>query len=124
MQSKRKVSSPARQNESRVRAERVFLSSTFRDFGEERDLLVRQVFPDLMEAMEISENLYAQDSMEITPQLSAVGQLRFLQKRYKEPYVLMSHCLAIRRANLPVGDTQITNVEARLAEVKEAMSAK
>lgn len=26
---------------------RLFLSSTFRDFGEERDLLVRQVFPAL-----------------------------------------------------------------------------
>ena len=26
---------------------RIFLSSTFRDFGEERDLLVRRVFPDL-----------------------------------------------------------------------------
>ena len=26
---------------------RVFLSSTFRDFGEERDLLVRKVFPEL-----------------------------------------------------------------------------
>ena len=29
------------------RAIRVFLSSTFRDFGEERDLLVRKVFPTL-----------------------------------------------------------------------------
>ena len=26
---------------------RVFLSSTFRDFGEERDLLVKKVFPEL-----------------------------------------------------------------------------
>ena len=26
---------------------RVFLSSTFRDFAEERDLLVRQIFPEL-----------------------------------------------------------------------------
>ena len=26
---------------------RIFLSSTFRDFGEERDLLVRKVFPKL-----------------------------------------------------------------------------
>ena len=29
------------------RAIRLFLSSTFRDFGEERDLLVRKVFPAL-----------------------------------------------------------------------------
>ena len=29
------------------RAVRVFLSSTFRDFAEERDLLVRKVFPEL-----------------------------------------------------------------------------
>ena len=29
------------------RAVRIFLSSTFRDFGEERDLLVRQLFPTL-----------------------------------------------------------------------------
>jgi nephrocystin-3 len=29
------------------RSVRVFLSSTFRDFGEERDLLVRKVFPGL-----------------------------------------------------------------------------
>jgi len=29
------------------RSIRIFLSSTFRDFGEERDLLVRQVFPAL-----------------------------------------------------------------------------
>ena len=29
------------------RAIRIFLSSTFRDFGEERDLLVRKVFPTL-----------------------------------------------------------------------------
>ena len=28
-----------------TRSIRLFLSSTFRDFGEERDLLVRQVFP-------------------------------------------------------------------------------
>ncbi len=31
----------------RSRTVRIFLSSTFRDFGEERDLLVRQVFPAL-----------------------------------------------------------------------------
>ena len=30
-----------------TRSIRLFLSSTFRDFGEERDLLVRQVFPAL-----------------------------------------------------------------------------
>ena len=30
-----------------ARTIRVFLSSTFRDFGEERDLLVRRVFPSL-----------------------------------------------------------------------------
>jgi len=29
------------------RSVRVFLSSTFRDFGEERDLLIKQVFPAL-----------------------------------------------------------------------------
>lgn len=29
------------------RTVRVFLSSTFRDFAEERDLLVRKVFPEL-----------------------------------------------------------------------------
>jgi len=29
------------------RSVRVFLSSTFRDFAEERDLLVRKVFPEL-----------------------------------------------------------------------------
>jgi hypothetical protein len=29
------------------RSVRIFLSSTFRDFGEERDLLVRKVFPAL-----------------------------------------------------------------------------
>ena len=29
------------------RAVRIFLSSTFRDFGEERDLLVKRVFPAL-----------------------------------------------------------------------------
>ena len=29
------------------RVVRIFLSSTFRDFGEERDLLVRQLFPTL-----------------------------------------------------------------------------
>ena len=29
------------------RTVRIFLSSTFRDFGEERDLLVRTVFPGL-----------------------------------------------------------------------------
>jgi hypothetical protein len=32
---------------STSRTVRVFLSSTFRDFGEERDLLVRRVFPGL-----------------------------------------------------------------------------
>ena len=32
---------------SSSRSVRVFLSSTFRDFGEERDLLVRKVFPGL-----------------------------------------------------------------------------
>ena len=32
---------------STSRSVRVFLSSTFRDFGEERDLLVRRVFPGL-----------------------------------------------------------------------------
>ena len=31
----------------RSRSVRIFLSSTFRDFGEERDLLVRKVFPAL-----------------------------------------------------------------------------
>jgi nephrocystin-3 len=31
----------------RGRTVRVFLSSTFRDFSEERDLLVRKVFPEL-----------------------------------------------------------------------------
>ena len=29
------------------RSVRIFLSSTFRDFGEERDLLVKRVFPAL-----------------------------------------------------------------------------
>jgi len=29
------------------RSVRIFLSSTFRDFGEERDLLVRRIFPSL-----------------------------------------------------------------------------
>lgn len=33
------------------RSIRIFLSSTFRDFGEERDLLVRQVFPALREKL-------------------------------------------------------------------------
>jgi nephrocystin-3 len=32
------------------RVARIFLSSTFRDFGEERDLLVRRVFPRLRAA--------------------------------------------------------------------------
>ena len=32
---------------SQSRVIRVFLSSTFRDFGEERDLLVKKVFPEL-----------------------------------------------------------------------------
>jgi nephrocystin-3 len=32
---------------SRSRIVRVFLSSTLRDFAEERDLLVRKVFPEL-----------------------------------------------------------------------------
>jgi hypothetical protein len=32
---------------SQSRTIRVFLSSTFRDFAEERDLLVRKVFPEL-----------------------------------------------------------------------------
>jgi len=31
----------------RNRSVRIFLTSTFRDFGEERDLLVRKVFPAL-----------------------------------------------------------------------------
>lgn len=34
-------------NPSSSRTARVFLLSTFRDFGEERDLLVRRVFPSL-----------------------------------------------------------------------------
>ena len=29
------------------RVARIFISSTFRDFGEERDLLVRKIFPAL-----------------------------------------------------------------------------
>ena len=33
--------------ESESRTARIFISSTFRDFGEERDLLVRKVFPGL-----------------------------------------------------------------------------
>jgi hypothetical protein len=32
---------------STSRTARIFLSGTFRDFGEERDLLVRRVFPGL-----------------------------------------------------------------------------
>ncbi len=32
---------------SSSRTVRIFISSTFRDFAEERDLLVRKVFPDL-----------------------------------------------------------------------------
>jgi nephrocystin-3 len=32
---------------SQSRVIRIFLSSTFRDFGEERDLLVKKVFPEL-----------------------------------------------------------------------------
>jgi nephrocystin-3 len=34
-------------SQSNSRSVRIFLSSTFRDFGEERDLLVRRVFPSL-----------------------------------------------------------------------------
>ena len=34
-----------------TRNARIFLSSTFRDFGEERDLLVRKVFPSLRERL-------------------------------------------------------------------------
>jgi hypothetical protein len=36
---------------SSSRSARIFLSSTFRDFGEERDLLVRKVFPSLRERL-------------------------------------------------------------------------
>jgi nephrocystin-3 len=36
---------------SMSRTARIFLSSTFRDFGEERDLLVRKVFPGLRERL-------------------------------------------------------------------------
>ena len=36
---------------STSRTARIFLSSTFRDFGEERDLLVRKVFPGLRERL-------------------------------------------------------------------------
>ena len=39
--------SSASQSSSASRTVRVFLSSTFRDFAEERDLLVRTVFPEL-----------------------------------------------------------------------------
>ena len=47
MKAKRKVISSARPNAPRALSVRVFLSSTFRDFGEERDFLVLQVFPAL-----------------------------------------------------------------------------
>ncbi|MBM4364040.1 MAG: DUF4062 domain-containing protein, partial [Deltaproteobacteria bacterium] len=40
-------SSPAFAEGGGSRTVRVFISSTFRDFGEERDLLVRRVFPEL-----------------------------------------------------------------------------
>jgi hypothetical protein len=42
---------------SSQRTIRIFLSSTFRDFGEERDLLVRQVFPALRAKLKASEDL-------------------------------------------------------------------
>jgi len=38
---------PTAQNSPTSRQIRVFISSTFRDFMEERDLLVKQVFPSL-----------------------------------------------------------------------------
>lgn len=35
------------------RSIRLFLSSTFRDFGEERDLLVKRVFPALRARLKV-----------------------------------------------------------------------
>ncbi len=44
-------SSELSETASAARSVRIFVSSTFRDFGEERDLLVRQVFPALRSRM-------------------------------------------------------------------------
>ena len=43
----KKISVLEKDCDMRSRSVRIFLSSTFRDFGEERDLLVRRVFPML-----------------------------------------------------------------------------
>lgn len=85
---------------------------------------LKEAEPYLVEALQISERFYAKDSMDITPQLSAVGQLRFLQKRYEEAHALFTRCLEIRRANLPVDDAQVTNVQARISELNVAMASK
>ena len=44
---------------TRSRSIRVFLSSTFRDFSEERDLLVRKVFPDSATPLDFLQELVA-----------------------------------------------------------------
>ncbi len=75
----------------------------------------------LLEALRIAERDYAEQPLKITPHLSAIGQLRFLQEKYHEAHSLLIRCLEISRANPPIDSIQFASIEARLAEVKQML---
>jgi tetratricopeptide (TPR) repeat protein len=75
----------------------------------------------LLEALRIAERDYAEQPLKITPHLTEIGQLRFLQEQYHEAHSHLNRCLEIIRANPPIDNIQLASIEARLAEVQKML---
>ncbi len=73
----------------------------------------------LLEGLKLIERVNGNHALEISPYLSAMGQLCFLQHRYLDALTFLRKCLDIRKAHLPVGDAQISIVEERIVETEK-----
>ena len=80
-------------NNQPSRAIRLFLSSTFRDFGEERDLLVKRVFPALRARL---KDRFV-ELVETATVLNNLGELFNVLKNPQEAELWLERCLEIRK---------------------------
>ena len=75
----------------------------------------------LLRAKTIAEENGPEAVLRLAAVLSAIGQLRFLEKNYTEAEVCFLRCLEIRRERLEEGHPDILRVEERLAAVRGAV---
>ena len=75
----------------------------------------------LSRALKIGEKIHEATPIEFTPMLSAMGQLRLLQKRFEEAESLLERCLKILKAELDADNPRIKLVMERLGNARKKL---